>query len=104
MSDLLEFETQDVRAAEAVAVFCHEVKKRIGSFAAALGGLDSVRRWHRRERTYNPARICEGLSFLGIQIDEQRNAQSESVISTDACHATVRVVHTDEEQMIAHSA
>ena len=42
MRDLLERETQDVRAAEAVALFCYQVKKWIGAFAAALGGLDTL--------------------------------------------------------------
>ncbi len=51
MRDLLERESQDVRAAEAVALFCYEVKKRIGAFAAALGGLDTLvfLRRHRRK-------------------------------------------------------
>ena len=42
MRDLLEHETQDMRAAEAVALFCYQVKKWIGAFAAALGGLDTL--------------------------------------------------------------
>ena len=42
MRDLLGRETQDVRAAEAVALFCYQVKKWIGAFAAALGGLDTL--------------------------------------------------------------
>jgi len=56
MCDLLDRETQDVRAAEAVALFCHQVRKWIGAFAAALGGLDTpgIRWWHRRERSPGP--------------------------------------------------
>ena len=42
MRDLLKCETKDVRAAEAVALFCYQVKKWIGAFAAALGGLDTL--------------------------------------------------------------
>ena len=42
MRDLLDREAQDVRAAEAVALFCYQVKKWIGAFAAALGGLDTL--------------------------------------------------------------
>jgi len=42
MHDLLASEAQDVRAAEAVAVFCYQVRKCIGAFAAALGGLDTL--------------------------------------------------------------
>ncbi len=56
MHDLLEREAQDVRAAEAVALFCYQVKKWIGAFAAALGGLDDVgiRRRHRRKCARGP--------------------------------------------------
>jgi acetate kinase len=94
MRDLLAQEAHDIRAAEAVALFCYQAKKWIGSFAAALGGLDApvVR-----------ARICEGLGFLGIDLDERRNAEAAGVISTDASRATVRVVRTDEDLMIARS-
>ena len=42
MRDLLNRESQDIRAAEAVALFCYQVKKWIGSFAAALGGLETL--------------------------------------------------------------
>ena len=105
MRNLLDRETQDVRAAEAVALFCYQAKKWIGSFAAALGGLDTlvfaggIGENAPRVR----ARICEGLSFLGIELNESRNAETAGVISTDASRATVRVVHTDEELMIARS-
>ena len=43
------------------------------------------------------------LAFLGIELDENRNAKNEDVISTDAGRVTVRVIRTDEEQMIATS-
>ena len=43
MHDLLERESEDVRAVEAVALFCYQAKKWIGAFAAALGGLDTLR-------------------------------------------------------------
>ena len=49
------------------------------------------------------ARICDGLGFLGIEIEEKRNAVSEGVISTDASRITVRVIRTDEDLMIARS-
>lgn len=49
------------------------------------------------------ARICEGLGFLGIELPESRNATQANVISTDSSRATVRVIQTDEELMIAHS-
>jgi len=103
MRDLLDSETHDPRAAEAVALFCYQVKKWIGAFAAALGGLDTlVFAGGIGERSpLIRARICEGLGFLGIDIDEERNATSAGVISAAAGRVAVRVIHTDEEQMIA---
>ena len=105
MRDLLDHETHDVRAAEAVAIFCYQAKKWIGAFAAALGGLNTLvfAGGIGENAPVVRARICEGLSFLGIELDEARNAQSAGVISTDASRATVRVIRTDEELMIARS-
>ena len=105
MRDLLELEMQDVRAAEAVALFCYQVKKWIGAYAAALGGLDTLV-FAGGIGEYAPtvrARICEGLEFLGIELDEKRNTANEGVISKDATRVAVRVIHTDEEVMIAKS-
>ena len=105
MRDLLEHETQDVRAAEAVALFCYQAKKWIGAYAAALGGLDTLvfAGGIGENVPLVRARICEGLGFLGIEVDETRNAATEAVISADAGRVTVRVIPTDEELMIARS-
>jgi acetate kinase len=105
MRDLLERETQDVRAAEAVALFCYQVKKWIGAFAAALGGLDTLVFAGGIGEHAPPvrARICEGLGFLGIRLDEKRNTATEAVISTAKSPVTVRVIPTDEERMIART-
>lgn len=105
MRDLLAQETDDVRAAEAVALFCYQAKKWIGSFAAALGGLDTLvfAGGIGENAPAVRARICEGLSFLGIEVDNARNAETAEVISTDASRAKVRVIRTDEELMIARS-
>ena len=105
MRDLLALEADDVRAAEAVAVFCYQAKKCLGAYAAALGGLDTLvfsggigeRAATVRER------ICHGMSFLGIEIDATRNAEHAAVISTAGSRVTVRVIPTDEELMIARS-
>jgi acetate kinase len=103
--DLLDHETQDVRAAEAVALFCYQAKKWIGSFAAALGGLDTLvfAGGIGENAPLVRARICEGLDFLGIELNESRNKDTAGVISTNASRATVRVIRTDEELMIARS-
>jgi acetate kinase len=105
MHDLLDHETQDVRAAEAVALFCYQIKKWIGAFAAALSGLDTLvfAGGIGEKAPLVRARICEGLGFLGIELEEKRNAANEGVISIDASRVKVRVIHTDEELMIAET-
>jgi acetate kinase len=105
MRDLLDRETQDVRAAEAVALFCYQVKKWIGAFAAALGGLDTLvfAGGIGENAPVVRARICDKLEFLGIDLDEKRNTATEGVISAAASRVVVRVIRTDEELMIARS-
>src|SRR5436190_8858173 len=95
--DLLAREAADVRAAEAVALFCYQAKKWIGAFAAALGGLDTLV-FAGGIGENNPTirkRICEGLGFLGIDLDETRNANNSPVISTQSGRVTVRILRTD---------
>ncbi len=101
--DLLAMETSDFRAAEAIALFCYQTKKWIGSFAAALGGLDTLvfAGGIGENSPAIRARICDGLQFLGIEIDENHNDTNESLISTAESRVTVRVVRTDEELTIA---
>jgi acetate kinase len=101
--DLLAHETDDVRAAEAVALFCYQVKKWIGAFAAALGGLDTLvfAGGIGENSSIIRSRICEGLVFLGIELEEKQNAANEGVISSAASRVAIRVIRTDEEQMIA---
>jgi acetate kinase len=105
MHDLLERETEDVRAAEAVALFCYQVKKWIGAFAAALSGLDTLvfAGGIGENAPAVRARICDGLGFLGIELDEKRNAANAAVISAETGPVAVRVMHTDEEWMIART-
>ena len=103
MRDLLEHETQDVRATEAVAMFCYQVKKCMGAYAAALGGLDALvfSGGIGENAPVVRARICEGLEFLGIELEEKRNATNECIISSAASRVAVRMIRTDEELMIA---
>lgn len=103
MQELLKIEQTDIRAAEAIDFFCYQAKKWIGSFAAVLEGLDTLVfsggigenaamvRW----------RICNGLQFLGIQIDEEKNKDDDLVISSAQSNVTVFVIRTDEQSMIA---
>lgn len=105
MRDLLESEARDVRAAEAVALFCYQVRKWIGALAAALGGVDTLvfAGGIGENAPIIRQRICADLGFLGITLDLARNAQHASLISPDAGRVRVRVIHTDEELMIAAS-
>jgi len=105
MRDLLAHETGDARAAEAVALFCYQAKKWIGSFAAALGGLDTLvfAGGIGENAPLIRERICDGLDFLGIELHRKRNVQNALLISTDGSGVKVRVIRTDEELMIARS-
>jgi acetate kinase len=105
MRDLLARETADVRAAEAVALFCYQAKKWLGAFAAVLGGLDTLvfSAGIGENCPSIRTRICDGLGFLDIELNETRNAENAALISTDAGRVAVRVIRTDEELMIARS-
>jgi len=82
-----------------------QAKKWIGAFAAALGGLDTlVFAGGIGENVPTiRTRICDGLGFLGIELEEKQNAANKGVISAATSRVMVRVIHTDEEQMIARS-
>jgi acetate kinase len=103
MSELLRRENKDVRAAEAVELFCYQTRKWIGAFAAALGGLDTLvfAGGIGENAPQIRARICAGLEFLGIKIDRRRNAAGGGVISAKIGIVPVRVICTDEEKIIA---
>ena len=104
--DLLARQSDDVRAAEAIELFCYRAKKWIGAFAAALGGLDTLvfSGGIGENAPEIRRRICAGLGFLGIALDEGRNASSALLISTDRGPVKVRVIRTDEELIIARAA
>jgi acetate kinase len=102
MRDLLARQTSDIRAAEAVDVFCYQAKKWIGAYAAALGGIDTLVfaggiGEHAAEVRQ---RICAGLEFLGLRLDTSRNTAGAALISADGAACTVRVIPTDEESVI----
>jgi acetate kinase len=100
--DLLAREREDVRAAEAIGVFCYQAKKWIAAFAGALGGLDTLVFAGGIGENSAPirARVCEGLQFIGLELDGPRNREHEPVISSEASRVTVRVIPTDEESVI----
>ena len=103
MHDLLEIENSDIRAREAVNLFCFQVKKWIGSFAVVLEGLD-VLVFSGGIGENAPAirsRICGGLEFIGVDLDENLNEKNNTIISSRKSKVTVYVIPTDEEFMIA---
>ena len=86
---------------------CFAIRRRkwIGSFAAALGGLDTLvfAGGIGENAPLIRERICDGLGFLGIELNQKRNAKNAPLISPDASRVKVRVIRTDEELMIARS-
>lgn len=94
------------RAVLALKMYAYRVKKYIGSYAAAMGGVDAVvfTAGVGENQTGLRADICRGLEFLGIEIDEAVNATvrgREAVISSPSSRVKVVVVPTDEEIVIA---
>lgn len=105
MRELIALAATDHRATEAIALFCYQAKKMLGAFSTVLEGLDTVV-FSGGIGEHLPSirqRICDGLSFLGIELDPIRNLQNAAVISSDASRVSVRVIPTDEEVMIARS-
>ncbi len=105
MRDLLARQSGDVRAAEAVEMYCYHVRRWIGAFSAVLGGLETLvfSGGIGENSAEVRSRICSGLGFLGVEIDEARNADNAPVISLPKRPVTVRVIRTDEELMIARA-
>ena len=100
---LLTARSTDTRAADAIDVFCYQVKKCIGSFAAALGGLDALV-FSGGIGEHSPevrAQICREMEFLGIAIDPALNDANAPVISAEHSAVQIRIVNTREEVMIA---
>lgn len=102
MRDLLESAPHDANAAEAVELFCYRAKKYVGAYSAALGGLDLLVFSGGIGEKAAPVRqkICDGLEFLGIEIDRERNQANSPVISSAASRVKVRVIETNEDLTI----
>lgn len=102
MEELLKLEKEDMRAKNAVDLFCYAVKKQIGALTAGMGGCDTLvfTGGMGENAPKIRARILDGLDFLGIQVDTRRNNQNKPVISPDGARVTVRMLHTDENQVI----
>jgi acetate kinase len=103
MKTLLEQREREPHAAQAVELFCYQLRKHIGSLAAALGGLDTLVFTGGIGERAAPVRleVCRGLAYLGIDLDPRKNAVHADVISTPGSDCTVRVIPTNEDLMIA---
>jgi acetate kinase len=103
MKTLLEKRDSDPHAAQAVDMFCYQIRKFIGAFAAVLGGLDTMVFTGGIGERGAPIRaeVSRDLEHLGIMIDHDANLRHAEVISTSASRCVVRVVETNEDLMIA---
>jgi acetate kinase len=103
MQDLLGREAADVAAAAAVQLFCYQARKFLGALTAVLGGLETLvfTGGIGENAPIIRARICHNLEFLGLRLDEPRNAANAPIISGPDSRVTVRVMRTNEELMIA---
>jgi len=96
----------DRRVRLAIEVFCYRAKKYVGAFLAGMGGADAVvfTGGIGENSADIRARICAGLEWAGLRLDEKRNQQppgSERQISTDDSRLRAYVIPTDEELLIA---
>ena len=105
MRQLIEQQKTDEHAEEAISLFCYQAKKSIGALTAALEGVDTVvfSGGIGENCPLIRSKICRGLEFLGIEVNEALNDKNASVISTRTSEVIIRVIPTDEEQMIARS-
>ena len=93
------------RATLALEMFEYQARKIIGSYAAAMGGVDVIAftAGIGENTDYIRAAACEGLEFMGVKIDPKKNngVRSEAVISADDSKVTVAIIPTNEELAIA---
>jgi acetate kinase len=84
-------------------MFWYQLRKQIGALTAVLGGLDTLVFTGGIGEQAAPVRweVCQGLAYLGVALDPQRNDAHASIISTPQSACSVRVVPTNEELMIA---
>ena len=103
MKTLLELREKEPAAAQAVSMFCYQLRKSIGAFAAALGGLDLLVFTGGIGERAAPVRweACQGLEHLGLQLDPERNTAHADTVSRPDSRCMVRVIPTDEDLMIA---
>ncbi len=96
------------RARLALDMFAERVRSAVGSLAAALGGVDALMFTDRIGESSAALRaaVCQGMQFMGVRLDPQRNAhaQADTDIATAESPARILVIHAEEELMVAHEA
>jgi acetate kinase len=100
---LLENADNNTRARQALDMFCYQAKKTIGAYTAVLGGIDLLvfTAGIGERSAIIRQQICDGLQYLGVEIDTARNNANEEIISTPASVCTVRVMPTNEDLVMA---
>lgn len=103
MHTLLDAQTSNQAAAEAVDLFCYTASKAVGALATTTSGLHSlIFSGGIGERSPEiRRRICERLEFLGVSVDDARNQRNERLISRDDTDVGVHIIHTNEASSIA---
>ena len=106
MRDLLARERDDARSRLALEIYVYGIRKTVGAFAAALGGLDTLVFSGGIGEHAAPIRdrVCSGLRFLGVALDSEANEQNATVISTPDSRVIIRMIPTNEELTIARAA
>ena len=96
-------QSDDPKAAEAIALFIYRIVREIGSLSAALGGLDGlVFTGGIGQRDAKTRReVAAGCAWLGAELDEGRNNAGEGLISSDSSRLPIWVIATDEERVMA---
>ena len=95
------------RARLAIDIFCYRVRKYVGAYLAALGGSDALifTGGIGENSPEIRARVCEGLAWMGVELDPARNAETvarrEGLVSREGSRLGVYVIPTDEELLIA---
>jgi acetate kinase len=91
------------RASLAIDAACHRFKKYVGAYSAIMDGIDLLvfSGGVGENAFYIREKVCQGLEYMGIEPDTQKNKNNESIISKDTSRVKILVVKANEEKIIA---
>ncbi|HRC81685.1 MAG TPA: acetate kinase [Sedimentibacter sp.] len=91
------------RAGLAIDAACHRFKKYVGAYSAIMDGIDLLifSGGVGENAFYIREKVCQGLEYMGIELDTQKNKNNESIISKDTSRVKILVVNANEEKIIA---